>query len=163
MMLFGSLDLRCPARACRSDRRVAAREQIIWALTSLGFFALMVDERFALHERFRDVPRGEWHSTPVGLARRRRARRRLLASLVLLSSLLRLLRAHRAAFAFSVVGVVLAGAVVSATTLRNILRHVLQWDNACVGTGQYEGPIRARATCSRGFSMISVAKAEALD
>ena len=93
-------------------------EQLVWGLASFGFFFLMVDERFALHERLRDNVLAE---TGVGLPWGSPGDYLLvlflLASLFLLPSLFRLLRAHRAALVFFAAGALLAAGVVAVDTI----------------------------------------------
>ena len=93
-------------------------ERIVWSLAALGFFYLMADERFALHERLRDnvlvnvdlaLPWGSPGDYVLVLF--------LFASLAILPRLLLLLRAHGSAIWFFAAGVALTVLVVAADTV----------------------------------------------
>lgn len=93
-------------------------EQLVWALSALGFLYLVADERFALHERLRDNVLADFGvALPWGAPGDYLLLVFLLASLLVLPRLLRLLARDRPAFAFFAAGVALTLLVVAADTL----------------------------------------------
>ncbi|MGH3094347.1 MAG: 2-hydroxyacid dehydrogenase [Gaiellaceae bacterium] len=105
---------RCSPRSKHGPLRSAARG----CVRSVGFAYLMLDERFALHERLRDNALAELElGLPWGSPGDYLLVAYLGTALLLLPRLLRLLREEPAALRFFVAGALLAAVAVSADTL----------------------------------------------
>ena len=117
LLLFGAALLAALlALLAALDGRPAA-ERRAWLCGAVGFAYLMLDERFAVHERLRDnALAGLGLGLPWGSPGDYLLVAYLGAALVLLPHLLRLLREEPAAFRFFVAGALLAAIAVSADT-----------------------------------------------